>query len=91
MDFHQIVRIYLPREVFVDFYSDMLNRNAMIGLQDFTTSILLINKYKGRKLKILGTILKSEEILHVYLIFCAFGDFYCDVIYRKRPCLVGVY
>ena len=41
------------------------------------------------KLKILGTNLNWEEILYVYLIFCVFGDFYCDVLYRKRPCLVG--
>ena len=26
------------------------------------------------KVKILGTNLKSEEILHLYLIFCAFDD-----------------
>ena len=46
------------------------------------------------KLKILGTKLKSEEILHVHLTFCAFEDFYYDNIYandRKHPCLVGVY
>ena len=45
------------------------------------------------KLIILGTNLKSEEILHIYLIFCAFDDFYGHVVsrYRKRLCLVGVY
>ena len=44
------------------------------------------------KLKILVTHQKKfEEIVHIYLIFCVFGDFHCVVVYRKRPCLVGVY
>ena len=40
------------------------------------------------KLKILGTDKKSEEIFKesVYLIFCASGHFYCDVVKRKRLC-----
>ena len=38
-----------------------------------------------------GTNKKSEEIVHISLIFCAFGDFYCDVVKRKQPCLIGVY
>ena len=47
------------------------------------------------KHKIFGTNLKSEKkILHVYLIFCAFEDFYCNVVHvndSKHPCLDGVH
>ena len=31
------------------------------------------------KIKVLGRNQNSEQIEHVYLIFCAFGYFYCDV------------
>ena len=38
-------------------------------------SRLSTHKIEG-KLKILGTNQKHEEIIHIYLIFCTFGDFY---------------
>ena len=41
-------------------------------------SPLSTHKMEG-KIKILEIIHKLEEIVHVYLIFCAFGYFYCDV------------
>ena len=44
-----------------------------------------VHKIEG-KLKILGTNKKSEEIICIYLVFYAFGHFYCDVVKRKRPC-----
>ena len=53
-------------------------------------SRLTTHKMEG-KLKILGTNKKSEEIIQVSLIFWAFGNFNCDVVKRKRPCLIGVY
>ena len=43
------------------------------------------------KLKILGTNKKSEEIIQVSLIFCPFGDFYCNVVKRKCPFLIRLY
>ena len=33
----------------------------------------------------MGTNKKPEEIISIYLIFCASGHFYCDVVKRKRP------
>ena len=41
------------------------------------------------KLKILETSQKSEEILHFYLIFCVFMDFYCDVFKRNVHVWLG--
>ena len=32
-----------------------------------------------------------DTIMSFYLIFCAFGHFYCVVVKRKRPCLFGMY
>ena len=40
------------------------------------------------KLEILETNKKSEEILHFYLIFGVFMDFYCDAIKRNVHLLV---
>ena len=40
------------------------------------------------KLKILGTNMNSEEIIQISLIFWAFGDFNCDVVKRRHPCLI---
>ena len=42
------------------------------------------------KLKILETNLKSEDILHIYLLFYVFEDFCCDVVVQC-PCLSRVY
>ena len=41
------------------------------------------------KHKILEPNKKSEETVHILLILCAFGELYCDVVKRKRPCLLG--
>ena len=42
------------------------------------------------KIKLLETLKKSEEILHCYLIFSVFMDFYCDVIKRNVHVLVTI-
>ena len=41
-----------------------------------------------RKHEILETIHKLEENVHIYLIFCAFGDFYCDVVNKGTSMFV---
>ena len=61
----------------------------MFRLQHFVTLISLSTHIIEEKLKILGISLKSKEIIHIYFIFCALGDFYCDVVNRKRPCSLG--
>ena len=43
------------------------------------------------KHKIVGINQNSEEIVNIYLVCFAFENFYCDVVKRKDPCLVGVY
>ena len=47
----------------------------MFWLQHFTISVFLVNTFDERKLKILKTNQKSEEIEHIYLMFCGFEDF----------------
>ena len=56
----------------------------MLWLRTFIPqSLLSTNKMEG-KLEILQTYQKSEEIVHVLLIFCAFKDFYCNAVKRKH-------
>ena len=67
--------------------------NVLSRMPCFDYSTLLpqsTHKMEG-KLKILEINQKSEEIIHIYLVFCAFRGFYCDIVKRKCPCLVGVY
>ena len=58
---------------------------VMYWLQHFITSISRVSIYNWRKPKISETNKKPEVIAHVYLIFCSFGDFNCDVVKRKHP------
>ena len=40
--------------------------------------------------KIVESYTKSEEIIIFFVpYFCAFMDFYCKVVKRKHPCLLG--
>ena len=74
----EIAHFYPIFLTFVAFLSSFVEQNCHVlisKLQHFITSIRLVNTYNGRKLKTLGTIQKTEDIVHICLIVYAFGDF----------------
>ena len=59
------------------------------GYNTLLSQSLLSTHIMEGKLKIMKTHQKSEEIVYIYLIFFAFGDFYYDVIKNKRHVWLG--
>ena len=85
----EISETYLVfQKAFGDFITVLANlsRTAMLWLRQFIITSILWAHIIEEKLKILGTNKKSEETVSFYLIFCAFGHFYWDVLKRKYSC-----
>ena len=92
----KILETYPKSEEIISFYTQFSNTVslysnyiAMFWLRLFLPQSLLSAYITEGKLKILGTNKKSEEIISLHLIFCAFGHFYCDFLKRKRPVCLG--
>ena len=64
------------------FSQQILNKNSLSLVHCALNRSFTVYIIDG-KLKILETNQKSKEIMHFYLIFCVFMDFYCNVVKRN--------